>query len=499
MNITFYFVSLYPNNNVEMAVLKVSSARGSKFFNLNGIDYQKGLCRIVYGNEEVNSSGQLLDATLRVGLKYIYDNRQEVIQHPIPVTSWYNGAGEQYTSLISLVSDIGFITGSTTRNDLVYDAWGRNKAVIDDSLFHALFSFNVPVSIWYETLNGVEQTFTNATSLNGALNVVAGATLNDKTVLRSFRNLRYEPNRGYLYSSACIFVNKDGLMNRRFGSGNSENGVFFSLESGSLYGVVRTTVNGVTTEDKVLLDTTGIDLSKGNIYDFQFQWRGVGNYRFFINLKDVGGFDYLGTLTKLSMSNPSLPVFFESENLGDNDPMIFGCVDITAEGGKNNGKTYGSISINNQAGEVGITGFNCPVIAIRSKKLIGTLENTRDTLALLASAFNDNRAMFRIWATRDFTAITPNNQAWADFGDGHLEYIVYDVPDVATPMSFDTAKATLIFGSRIPADSTYSTSALFEGRTNIYLTPGDMFVFTIHRDNGAASIGGVTFEFAEEI
>ena len=388
---------------------------------------------------------------------------------------------------------------SLSNNDLGVDAWGRPKMSLDNSIFHALFSFNIPVSKWYETFNGVKQTFTNVTSKNGALNIVSGGTLNDKTNLRSYRNLRYEPNRGYLYSTSCIFENPNGLMNRSFGSGNSENGAFFRLESGVLYGVVRTTVDGVTTEDKAVLDTTGIDLSKGNVFDFQFQWRGVGNYRFFINLKDVGGFYYLGTLTNLSMANPSLPVFFESENLGDNDAMIFGCVDITSEGGKDNGKTYGSVSISNLSGQVPINGFNVPVIAIRSKPTIGGLENTRDTLALLASAYSDTRSILRIWATRDFTAITPNNQSWKDFGDGHLEYIEYDNPDVATPMTFNTAKATLIFGCRVGTDTTYATSALFEGRTDIYLTPSDMFIFTMHKDNGGAANVGVTFEFAEEI
>jgi hypothetical protein len=66
-------------------------------------------------------------------------------------------------------------------------------------------------------------------------------------------------------------------------------------------------------------------------------------------------------------------------------------------------------------------------------------------------------------------------------------------------MDFDTTKATLMFSSRVGQDTTYSTSALFEGRTNIYMTPGSMFVFTLHRETGASMGGGVTFEFSEEI
>ena len=88
---------------------------------------------------------------------------------------------------------------------------------------------------------------------------------------------------------------------------------------------------------------------------------------------------------------------------------------------------------------------------------------------------------------------------WVDFGDGHLEYMQYDNPDVTTPMTFNTAKAGLVFGSRVDQDQTYSTSALFEGRTSIWLTPGDMFVFTLHKENQAVGQGGATFEFSEAI
>lgn len=386
------------------------------------------------------------------------------------------------------------------QNPLGYDAWGRNKFIQDNSLFHGMFTYNVPITTWYERINGVVQTsFTNTSSVDGALRIVAGATLNDKTNLRSFRNPRYEPNRGFLYSTAAIIENPSAAMNRSFGVGTTESGTFFRLESGTLKGVVRTTKSLVTSEVTINLDTTGIDLSKGNVFDIQYQWRGVGNYVFFINLQEVGRFANLGTLTDLSMFNPAVPVFFESENLGDNAQMRFGCVDVSSEGGKDNGKTYGSVSIDNQSGQVGISGFNVPIIAIRSKLTVNSLINTRDTLALLASAYSDQRSLIRIWATRDFSAITENDQSWVDYGDGHLEYIQYDNPNVVSPMTFDTTKANLIFGSRVDQDQTYSTSALFEDRTEIFQTPGDMFIFTMHRETGTSCNVGVTYEFAEAI
>jgi len=235
-------------------------------------------------------------------------------------------------------------------------------------------------------------------------------------------------------------------MIRRWGTFTDDSGVFFELDNGDLFGVVRTTNGGVTTDDRFAIrtDATGnvFDLSKGNVFDIQYQWRGVGNYVFFVNLHEVRNSAYLGELTKLSMYNPALPLAFESINEGANDKMIVGCVDVSAEGGSNNGKTYGSMGIESQAGSVSVTGYNIPILVVRSKQNIGTLINTRDTLALYASAYGDNNAIFRVWKTRDATAITLNNQTWTNYRDGHLEYIVYDTPDVASPMAFNTAKAS---------------------------------------------------------
>lgn len=384
-------------------------------------------------------------------------------------------------------------------NDLGRSAWGVPKFVLDKSIIHGMFSFNVPVSTWREKYNGVEVSFLNATSINGALNLTSGATLDDVTNLQTFRNPRYQPNRGHIYSTAGFLPTPAALGNRRFGIATAENGVFFSLESGVLYGVIRTTKGGATTEDKVLINTTGIDLSKGNTFDIQFQWRGVGNYFFYVNLQKDGSFDYLGTLSDLSMANPALPPFYECENKGDEVEMQIGCFDVSSEGGDDNGKTYGSVSVDNDSGQIAISGFNVPIIAIKSLDLVDGKINTRDIIALLASGYSDQRSLLRVWTTRDFSAITENDQTWRDYGDGHLQYLVYDFPDEGAAMTFDTSKAELMFGSRVDQDQTYSTSALFEGRTEIYQTPGDMFIFTMHRETGGGCNVGVTYEFAEEI
>ena len=56
---------------------------------------------------------------------------------------------------------------------LQLDAWGREKSITDFSLFHGVWTYDVPIARWKEYLSGVEQTsFVNATSIGGMLNIV---------------------------------------------------------------------------------------------------------------------------------------------------------------------------------------------------------------------------------------------------------------------------------------------------------------------------------------
>ena len=398
--------------------------------------------------------------------------------------------------------------------DLYLDAWGKPKVVNDTSLYHGMFTFEVPQEYWYETLNGAELTsFVNATSANGELNLVSNGVLNDKIGLRTFRNPRYQPNRGSLYSASIILPNPTAAGQRDFGTFTSEAGLFFRLRGNgstySLYIVSRTTINSVTTDTETDITTNlpaGFDPAMGNIYDLQAQMRMVGNFRAYVGNPQTGFSEQVGYVENLNMSsnlaifNPAFPIAFECINQGDDVTICSGCVDLTSEGGGNGRGFYGSVGIDNAAGQVAISGLNIPILAVRNlPQTQSGFINTRDMVALLATAYSDQRSVFRVWATRDLTAITVNDQSWVPFRDGLIEYIQYDNPNVVTPMTFDTTKAELIFTARVDQDQSYATSALFEGRADIYQTPGDIFIFTMHRETAAGANVGVTYEFSEEV
>jgi len=208
----------------------------------------------------------------------------------------------------------------------------------------------------------------------------------------------------------------------------------------------------------------------------------------------------LNVVDNVTIYNPALPIAFECINQGSDVVIRSGCVDVSSEGGQDDKGFYGSIGIDNNTGQVAVSGFNTPVLVVRNKHLSPSgLRNTRDMIALLSTAYSDQRSVMRVWATRDDTAITLNDQTWVSFRDGLIDSIQYDNPTVTTPITFDTTKAELIFTARVDQDQSYSSSALFEGRTDIFQTPGDIFIFTIHRETGANANVGVTYEFAEEV
>lgn len=386
-------------------------------------------------------------------------------------------------------------------NDLGWDAWGRPKMIVDKSLFSSLFTFQVPSAKWVEKNNGaVQPSFNLATVSNGKLNLASDVLDGDVTRLESFKHPQYQPNRGHLYSTAvfCPVPTAEGCF-RRWGLFNDDAGVFFELRDNGLYAVIRTTAGGVN-EDAQLINTSGIDLSKGHVYDIQYQWRGVGNYKFYIDLQLVYEFELLGTLTELSMNNPALPAAFEAEAGVATCVLQAGCVDVTTESGTDLPPlTAASIATSTDSGQVSITGLNVPIIALRSKASVSSLINTRDSNLFAVLGYGDQKAVLRLWKTRDFTAITPNGQSWQDFGDGHLEYIEYDNPDVATPMTFDTAKAELKAGTRINIDDSARLDDFNTRGAEFLITPGDMVVITIHRENAGAMNAGGSIIFGEQI
>lgn len=382
--------------------------------------------------------------------------------------------------------------GSLGSGDLTVDAWGVQKVSMPYSLFSGMFTFDVPQTKWMMYENGT-QVYTSTDILSENSEGVLRTTSTNHTLRIESRTCpRYQANRGHLFSTAlwCPSKTADGV--REWGLGTDENGVAFRLkDDGKLYAVLKS--GGVETKEQEI-DTSkvsGFDVEKGNVYDIQYQWRGVGNYKFFINLVHVHTFSNLGTLTALSMENPAIPVRISAVRTTEDVEVHVGCVDITSENGKSDALEYGSAFATNVA-----TGTNTPILVIKQPLLIAGQTNTRDlTLARLALNCS-KKATFKMWTTRDATAFTGGTFVSVNSGS----YVECDSPDMNAGASrvtaVDTAKLRFVTAANVEAtvprdiDNPWPSGIVFP------IVRGDYVVVTC---TASTAVSDVVCEWGEHI
>jgi hypothetical protein len=98
-----------------MATIKAGVSDPTNTFNLNGLDYKKGIYEIYYNGVEVDSSGNIDESKVKVGIRNQH-NVRESIQYPQRVSDYKDGVGTPYSSLNDLITDLvgllGFNSGS---------------------------------------------------------------------------------------------------------------------------------------------------------------------------------------------------------------------------------------------------------------------------------------------------------------------------------------------------------------------------------------------------
>lgn len=382
--------------------------------------------------------------------------------------------------------------GALGVGDLTVDAWGVQKVSLPKSLFHGMFSFDVPQTKWMMYHNGTQvYTSTDITSTDGAGTLVTTST-NHTLVVESRTCPRYQPNRGHLFSTAlwCPSKTADGI--RTWGIGTTENQVGFRLKSdGKLYAYLR---SGNTQTYEQEIDTSGVsgfDVEKGNIYDIQFQWRGVGNYFFYINNVKVHTIANLGTLTALSMQNPALPVRLAAQRLTEDVVIKVGCVDITSENGADEQLEYGSAYAANVS-----TTTDTPILTIRQPLLILGQTNTRDLTLARISVSCSKKAVFKVWSTRDTTAFTGGTFQSVNSGS----YVEADSPDMKPTAvrvtAVDTAKLRFITAIPVEAAVPREVDNPWPDGIKFPIVRGDYVVVTC---TAATATSDCVIEFGEHI
>jgi len=395
--------------------------------------------------------------------------------------------------------------------DLVVDAWGRQKVINDLSLLHGLFTYDVPPLIWKEYANGTEQLGTGiqATSVDGALNLES--TTGNNAALYSLRHPRYQPNRGHLYSGALWFPtpNEAGTI-REWGLQYGDRcGIFFRLTDDGLYAVrLRKSVEKVVAQIPL---PAGFDITKGHLYDIQYQWRGVGNYFFYVDQELAYTDENIGLLGEgelPTICNPALPVFFKVT--GD-AKLRCGCVDVTSEGGTSSNLKYRSVTTGVDVASIHTSktyADGVAVAALRVPNLFQSLPNTRDAILNRVTTFCKDEATTAVFAFRDpsiLGGIATNTDpalGWAPTAiDSSYEYMIGgDGSTLATTFEANhtALNSTLLVAVRQEMDMPNQLFNPNPSAAPFYITAGDYIVVTVYPDGGGKNTG-CTIEWAEEV
>lgn len=382
---------------------------------------------------------------------------------------------------------------------LTVDAWGVQKMSVPFSLFHGMWTFDIPASMWFMYENGTQvYTSTNIISSGGMAHLTADAT-KTKVIMESRECPRYQPNRGHLWSAALLCPSKTADGVRNFGLCTTENGAFFRLKADGLLYAVRLS-GGVEVQEE-LIDTsvlTDFDVEKNNIYDIQFQWRAAGNYKFFIGDPAKGTstlvhtFDLLGTLLAASTENPALPCYFSCERTTEDVTMKIGCADITSENGFTETHQYRSAYAEN----VSVNGISKPVMVVRQPLQINSNTNTR-TLQLARISFTSTKkGTFKVWSTRDGAAITTPTYQTINAGS----FVETDSPDTTAGAVRATAVtvSSLEFVTAVPVEAAVSREVdnPLRERITFPIVRGDYIVITGTFSTASCD---VTMEWGEQV
>ena len=376
------------------------------------------------------------------------------------------------------------------------DAWGRPKAVHDYSIFSATWTFGVPTRVWEEVswdyINQVPQlqpSFTKVSSREHMLSVKSGTSAGNGTVARSRKFMRYQPNRGQLFSTAVTCPNANAHAVREWGLSTAHNGIMFELDgTGTTWDLFVTRRRSGVVVEKTSIKShlpADFDPSKGHVYDIQYEWRGVGNFFFFVNLQLVYTMDILGTLDYLSVSDPALPVAFVSTTLqaGSEYELLVGCVDVSAEGGSDPRTLFASIDTGNSLLNCASAGIDTAILAIRVPRSItyngGSVFNSRGAFMDKLSTWTRNESLTKVYLFRSVTATNLNGISWTNMQDSRSQLAIGgDLSALQTAFLADVSTGVKIVSEWADID-TKNTITNDSKNSDFQIVPGDILVVTV--------------------
>lgn len=378
------------------------------------------------------------------------------------------------------------------------DAWKAPVVSRPHSVYHGLFTFDIPASMWFMYENGTQVYTSTDIVSDGGMGKLQTTASNPNLRLESRECPRYQPNRGHVFSDAGTRPNKTADGERNWGVGTDENRAHFRLKNdGLLYAVIKS--GGVETHEELcdvsqVTDALGgaFNVEKNNTYDIKYRWRSAGEYYFFVNLVHVLTFKFLGALDGASIENPALPVFYEAIRNTEDVTIKVGCSDISSQNGSTDKEQYNSVFAEN----VSVSGPDSPVLATCNPLQINGQTNTRTVTLARVSVKCSKKATFKVWVTRNPSTFT--GATFVALGDG--SFIETDSPDSvagavrATGLTLTNAKVV----RPIPVEAAKETQVdnPYRGRIEFPVVRGDYVFITC---TGSAATAEAVIEWGEQI
>ena len=196
------------------------------------------------------------------------------------------------------------------------------------------FAYNINADLVTTTLvNGGA-----VVSDGGRAKLSTGAAANASAKIETKLPLRYTPGQGALARFTAVFAVPTAGSVQLIGVGDDNDGLFVGC-NGTSFGVMRR-VAGVDhwTPDEAFgsvfgsLDASAsggqFDITKGNIYQIQYQWLGYGQITFSIENPQTGAFErariirYANTSAATTLRNPTLPIMASIENTSNATDLV---------------------------------------------------------------------------------------------------------------------------------------------------------------------------------
>lgn len=308
------------------------------------------------------------------------------------------GEDEDGKARVMRSSLTGAITIITT--DYSGGAFGEVRAAMSESAANLVNKYGIDSKEWGQSLTG-GGTVVHLPA-QSAIRLSVTSADGDIAKIRTNAYYRYQPGKGMrIIQSGYCGDSGQANQKRRWGFFDDNDGIFWELDGTTLCTVVRSSVSGSPVDTRIAqsswtgdkLDGSGVsevtlDVTKGNIYEIQFQWLGVGAIKFFIDGILVNTVDNPNTLSGPFMRTAVLPLSAEILNYGSSSAGAFTtiCSTINIEGSADVPEySFGAYNPT----DVSVTTTERPLLSIRPKLLFNSIENRMSIFPILLGASNE--------------------------------------------------------------------------------------------------------------